>query len=160
MTTLLLTATLVAMLFVFYALAKHGVPESVSATYYLMGNRGWALQLVLALMAVCLYPVWFSVCRDGWTYLPFLGCASLMFVAFAPCFRMELEGAVHYSSAVVCCVCALLWQLVEGLWDVTLWFAFIGGMLCLRHRKEWCWCLECALIGSLLANLWRIHLLS
>ena len=158
MTILLLIATMVAVAYVVFALAKCGVPESISATYYLLGRQGWVLQLVLALMAVCLYPVWFSECREGWQLLPFLGCASLMFVAFAPCFRMELEGMVHYSSAVVCCVCALLWQFAEGLWDVTLWFAFVGGMLCLRYRAQWCWCLECVLIGSLLANLWRMCL--
>ena len=156
MTILLLIATIVAVSYVIYILVKCGVPESLSATYYSLGKDGWALQAVLGVVAASLYPVWFSATREDWLFLPFLGCASLMFVAFAPCFRLKLEGMVHYASAVVCCLCALLWQFVEGLWDVTMWFAFVGGMLCLRHRKQWCWCLECALIGSLLANLWRM----
>ena len=156
MVILLIIVSVVAVAYALFILSRHGVPESLSATYYLLGRNGWLLQCVLGTLAVLLYPVWFSVSGNSWVFLSFLGCASLLFVAFAPCFRLELEGMVHYSSAIVCCVCALGWQIAEGLWDVTLWFAFVGGMLCLRYRAQWCWCLECVLVGSLIANLWRL----
>ena len=132
------------------------VPESLSATYYRLGRRGWVFQAFMVLMAVLMYLVWFPVCKDEYRCMVFLACASLLFVAAAPCFKLKLEGMVHYSSAIVCCVCVVLWQILEGLWDVTLWFAWIGGMLSLVMKDKWCWWVECAVVGSLLANLWRI----
>lgn len=133
-----------------------GVPESLSATYYTLGRYGWVFQVMMAILGVMLFTVWFPLCDASLQCLAFLSCASLLFVAAAPAFRLELEGKVHYGSAIVCCVCAVLWQVLEGLWDVTLWFVFIGGMLSLRYRDKWCWWVECAVVGSLLANLWRV----
>ena len=102
---------------------RRGVPESLSATYYDLGRYGWVFQAFVALVAAMLYFVWLPVSEDGHEWMVFLSCASLLFVAAAPCFRLPLEGMVHYSSAVVCCLCAVSWQMAEGLWDVTLWFA-------------------------------------
>lgn len=133
-----------------------GIPVSLSDTYYKLGNRKWLFQVAMAFVAVTLYPVWFSASSEELIGLAFASCASLLFVASAPCFREELQGKVHYSAAVVCCVSVFLWQILEGLWDVTLWFVFLAGMLTLHDKNKWCWWLECAAIGSLLANLWRL----
>ena len=133
-----------------------GIPESLSATYYALGSHGWLFQVFMASFSLCLLPVWISVSGDSFRCLAFLSCASLLFVAAAPCFRMEPEGKVHYTAAVVCCVCGVLWQVLEGMWDVTLWFAFLFGMLSLQWRDKWCWWLECAVAGSILANLYRM----
>lgn len=132
------------------------IPESISAIYYALGMRGWLFQLCMASVSLTLLPVWLSVSSEHTQWMAFLSCASLLFVAAAPSFRLEMEGRVHYCSAVVCCVCAVLWQILEGLWDVTLWFAFIGGMLTLTGRSKWCFWLECAVIASVYVNLWRI----
>ena len=134
----------------------HGVPESLSATYYNLGEYGWAFQAVMYSVGILMMPVWFILSNVDHQCLCFFSCASLLFVAAAPSFRLELEGKVHYGSAIICCVCAVLWQILEGLWDVTMWFAAIGGMLSLGMRGKWCWWMEVAVIGSLLANLWRI----
>lgn len=135
-----------------------GIPVSLSDTYYKLGNRKWLFQVVMVFIAVMLYPVWISVSPDELIGLVFASCASLLFVASAPCFREELQGKVHYSASIVCCVSAFLWQILEGLWDVTLWFSLIFGTLCLMKRKQWCWWLESAVIGSLYANLLRLAL--
>lgn len=132
-----------------------GVPESLSATYYKLGKHGWLFQAVMFLLGFLLFLVWSQLGSDNHTSLVFLSCASLLFVAAAPAFRLSLDGAVHYTSAVICCVCALLWQILEGLWDVTLWFAWIGGILSLMMKDKWCWWVECAVVGSVVANLWR-----
>ena len=133
-----------------------GIPVSLSDTYYKLGNRKWLFQLAMVSIAVMLYPVWISVSPEELIGLVFASCASLLFVASAPCFREELQGKVHYSAAVLCCVSVFLWQILEGLWDITLWFVFLAGMLTLHDKSKWCWLLECASIGSLLANLWRL----
>lgn len=152
---LLAFVTIASVAFLLYS-AKGGMPESVSATYYGLGSCGWMFQLFMLSMGVCLLPVWMDVSEDNHKFMVFLSCASLLFVAAAPCFKLKLEGAVHYSAAVLCCLCAVTWQILEGLWDITLWFAWIGGMLSLVWKKQWCWWMECSVIGSLLANLWRI----
>lgn len=132
------------------------VPESLSATYYSLGKYGWVFQAVLFSVGVLMLPVWMSVSEESHYCLCFLTCSALLFVAAAPAFRMKLEGKVHYSSAAVCCVCSVLWQILEGVWDVTLFFGFFCGMLAIQWREKWCWWLEVAVVGSLLANLWRV----
>lgn len=133
-----------------------GIPVSLSYTYYELGGKGWLFQAVMSVVAITLLPVWISVSSEPLRFLVFLSCASLLFVAAAPSFRLEPEGKVHYISAAVCCICSTLWQILEGVWDVTLYFAASALVFCLHDTVKWCWWVECAVIGSLLANLWRI----
>lgn len=157
MTALLVLSTALALVLLSLSVSEAGgVPVSLSATYYEMDGDGWLFQLLLAATSASLLPVWLAFSTPGHEWMAFLSCASLLFVAAAPAFRLSLDGAVHYTSAVICCVCALLWQVLEGLWDVTLCFGFIGGMLTLMWRDKWCWWVECAVVGSVFANLWRI----
>lgn len=134
----------------------NGVPESLSATYYNLGEYGWKFQLTMFAIGILMLPIWMDLSDESYHCLCFLSCSSLLFVAAAPSFRLELEGKVHYSSAIVCCICVVLWQILEGVWDITLWFAFIGFMLSLSMKKNWCWWMEVAVIGSLLTNFWRL----
>ena len=135
---------------------RFGVPESFSRTYYDLGEDGWIFQLFMFGVAIGLLPLWLAVSGEELQCLVFLACSSLMFVAAAPEFRVELQGKVHYTAAAVCCVSVFAWQILEGMWDVVLWFVWMGGMLTLKNRSKWCWWLECAAVGSLLANLWRM----
>lgn len=133
-----------------------GIPESLSATYYTLGSYKRLFQVAMVMTACTLYPVWISVSSEGIGGLVFGACASLLFVATAPCFRSGLEGKVHYAFAAVCCICAVVWQVCMGLWDVTLWCGLVGLMLSLQDRRNWCWWVECAVIGSVYANLIRL----
>lgn len=156
MTTLLaLSAALALALLITSVSEAGGVPVSLSATYYEMEEDGWLFQLLLAAAAASLLPVWLVHSGDGHEWMAFLACASLLFVAAAPAFRLELQGRVHYTAAAVCCVCAAWWQIAEGVWDTLLFFTFIGLMLTLRDRSKWCWWLECAVTGSVYLNLLR-----
>lgn len=153
----LIVCTLVAVAYIVYTMVEaHGIPESLSATYYQLGGRGWLFQAVMAGTGVLLLPVWLELTGEGRQWMAFLACGGLVFVGSAPCFRLELEGIVHYSAAVVCCACAVLWQMCEGLWDVTLFFGYVGFMLTLLWKDKYMWWLECAVIGSLFCNLFRI----
>lgn len=155
---LLILSSAMAVGYVFGCSAQFGILDSISATYYSLGKYGWIFQACIFLIGILLLPVWLSLSKEPYQYFVFLSCASLCFVAFTPCFKQELQGKIHYSAAIVCCVSVFLWQILEDLWDVTLWFVWIGGMLTLMNRSKWCWWLECAAIGSLLANLWQIDL--
>lgn len=131
-----------------------GIPVSLSATYYALGRWGWVFQAVLFSVGLCLFPLWVGVTDYDW--LAFLSCGGVLFVAAAPAFRLELEGVVHYVSAAVCCVCAVAWQVLDGLWDVTLFWALFGGVLALQWREQYMWWIEVAVMGSLFGNLMRI----
>lgn len=155
MESILCFIALLATAYLIGVVRKFGVPESLSATYYSLGKKGWLFQLVMGTSGLLLAPVWMECAMDEWRFLAFLGCSGLLFTAVAPSFRMKLEGAVHYTAAVVCCVSAILWQVVEGLWDVTLLFAILGWMGFLQQRK-WCFWLEVAVMSSVIANLWRL----
>lgn len=153
---MLLALIILISVYLLGCIIKFGIPESLSETYYSLGKRGWIFQALMLGIGGSLLPVWLSVAEEPYQFLVFLSCASLCFVASAPCFKLELQGRVHYSAAIVCCISVFTWQILEELWDVTLWFVWIGGMLTLINRSKWCWWLECAAIGSLFANLWRL----
>lgn len=85
------------------------VPESLSATYYNLKEDGWMFQLLCMGVAFGLLPGWIEACGGEYEYLPFLACGGLGFVGIAPSFKLKLEGMIHYSAAVVCCVSAALW---------------------------------------------------
>lgn len=151
--TLIILTTLCYL--VYSVKVMEGIPESLSATYYGLKEDGWLFQALCIGMAFGLLPMWIEACGGEYEYLPFLACGSLGFVGIAPSFKLKLEGMIHYSAAVVCCVCAVLWQVLEGLWDITLLFALIGWM-CYLQWKNWCFWLEVAVTGSVMANLWRL----
>ena len=109
----ILIATLMMSGYLAYVVGCFGIPRSLSDTFYLLGDRGWLFQVILGLFGGLLMPVWLEVSSDNTQFLAFLACSGLLFVAAAPCFKVELEGKVHYTAAVVCCVAAFVWQLVE-----------------------------------------------
>lgn len=157
MITLLVISTVAALALLVVSVSEAGgVPVSLSSTYYALGSGKWLFPAAMGVTALTLYPAWISVSHEPTEGLAFGTCASLLFVAASPCFREELEGKVHYTSAAVCCICAVLWQICEGLWDVTLWCGVIGLMLTLQDRRNWCWWMECAVLASVYLNLFRL----
>lgn len=157
MTTLLVISTVAALALLVVSVSEAGgVPVSISATHYAHPAHKWLFPAAMGVTALTLYPAWISVSHEPTEGLAFGACASLLFVAASPCFREELEGKVHYTSAAVCCICAVIWQIREGLWDVTLWCGAVGMMLTLQDRRNWCWWMECAVLASVYLNLFRL----
>lgn len=112
----LLTATFIMSLYLAYVVKYFGIPRSLSDTYYLLENKGWIFQVVLGLFSVLLMPIWIELSSENTQFLAFLACGGLMFVAAAPCFKVKIEGKIHYSSAVICCLSAFIWQIIEMCW--------------------------------------------
>lgn len=158
MMLLMFSILFVAVFLLYVVMETKGIPSSLSETFYTLGDDGWLFQMVMITVSIALAMPWLSVSSEYFQFLAFLSCGGLMFVGSAPCFRLPIHGFVHYTSAVVCCVCAVLWQILESLWDVTLLWTWVGGMLCLAMRDKWCWWVEIAVIGSLFSNLLRLYL--
>lgn len=155
MTMLLVMATLLAVVFLVFV-SMDGIPSSVSASYYNLGEERWLFEFVMVCVPTMLLPVWLGVSGESHQWMAFLSCGGLIAVGVSPAFRLPFEGAVHYTGAVICGVSAVLWQVFEGLYDVTAFFGLIGGMMALIWRSKWMWWLECAIICSLLGNIWRV----
>ena len=126
-----------------------GVPESLSSTYYGLKEDGWLFQALCIGIAFGILPMWLDACNGEYELLPFLACGGLMFTGAAPAFKLKLEGAVHYSAAVVCCISSILWLLLSGNYPFALSMGFLGWLLFLKYGK-WCWWLEVSVILSVL----------
>lgn len=158
MIVLLVTISLISIIYPIYSINKtKSIPESLSDTYYTLEDKGYLFQLAISMVSIMLLPVWLSVSDEYYQFLSFIGCSSLLFVATAPSFKLKLDGIVHYTSASLCCTASILWQLIEGLYDITLFFLFLGFMVYLRYSK-WCFWLELAIIYSVIFNIWRLIL--
>ena len=147
----LIITTIILYLFLVISESRE-VPESLSATYYLMKDNGWMFQALMVFCGIGLLPSWMDVSSDDWQFLVFLSCAGIVFTGIAPAFKLKLEGAVHYSSAVVCCVSAIVWILLEGMYPVVLWWGLIGWMLYLQYGR-WCWWLEVSVMGAVFTSI-------
>lgn len=127
-----------------------GIPDSLSATYYNLADDGWLFRWFVIVVGFMLLPVWLE--SGEYDFLAFLACGGLMFTGAAPAFRMELEGAVHYSAAVVCCVSAVLWVLLNGLYPFALWWGMLGLMSYINWG-HYMWWLEVAVMGMVFTAL-------
>lgn len=134
-----------------------GIPKSISSTYYLLGNKGWLFQLFLSITACSLYATWMNVVSDDLQFIPFISCAMLLFVAFAPRTKYKLECKVHNVCAIICALLAIIWQLIEGDWNFTIFCMFVSSMLSLRYPNKWCWWVEIGVLVSLYVNVLLKH---
>ena len=130
-----------------FVVAKFGIPQSISDTYYLLGKQGWLFQLALAATAFCVVSSLIDASSENTKFLAFLACAGLAFVAAAPLFKMELEGKVHFTSAYICCGSLVLWQVFNTSWLIPLVCFALVVIPMLKDRK-YMWWMEIATIAS------------
>ena len=135
-----------------YVVAKFGIPQSISDTYYLLDKQGWLFQLALAATAFCVVPSLIDASSENTQFLAFLACAGLAFVSTAPLFKMELEGKVHFTSAYICCGCLVLWQVFNTSWLIPLVCFALVAIPLLKDRK-YMWWIEIATILSAYVSL-------
>lgn len=146
---------LIAIIYFTYAIIKiKKIPESLSATYYELNDKKWAFQLALTSVVATLLPEWLNVSNNNTQWLAFLSCAGLLLVAASPHFKENLQSKIHYTSAIVCGTCAVLWQILNGMWEIPFIFAVISLILTLTFKK-WMWWLELGIMGSLFTSLFK-----
>ena len=150
----LIIAAVILLAYMVYILARFGVPRSLSDTYYLLEGEGWVFQVVLALFIMLILPLWINISSSRTECLAFLSCASLGFVAAAARFKEILTETVHYVSAGICCVCAVLWQVLECSWMLPCICLLLAGVCSVIRWNKWCWWLEVAIVASTLVSLW------
>ncbi len=138
-------------LYLVYAISViKSVPWSISDTYYQLEKRGkkkWLFQLAMIVPAMLLLPAWLECSDENIQFLAFLACGGLMFVGAAPCFKLELDGKVHYAATAICGTSAVLWTCFSGMWYIPLIAMLIAAGLGLKYRK-WMFWIECAALVS------------
>ena len=119
MICMLISLVLIAAYIVYAISVMQGIPWSVSDTYYQLDKRGrpkWLFQAAMIVPAFLLLPAWLDVSPVEIQFLAFLSGAGLIFVGAAPCFKLELEGKVHYIATGVCGVASSAWICLAGYW--------------------------------------------
>lgn len=122
------------------------VPWSISDTYYQLEKRNrpkWLFQLSMIVPAIVLLPAWLDVSPEGIQFLTFLSCAGLVFVGTAPCFKLNLDGKVHYVATAICGLSAIIWTCLIGLWYIPVLLLALAVILMCKYRK-WMFWIECA----------------
>lgn len=148
----MITSMIIMFGYLIFALAKFGIPKSISETYYLLGKHGWLFQLALFATAFTAIPMLIGRSSEDTQFLAFLGCAGLAFVAAAPLFKLELEGKVHYVSASICCASLVLWQVFNACWVVPI-VCLLAVLIPMIKDQKYMWWLEIATIVSTYTNL-------
>ena len=119
MICMLISLVLIVAYIVYAISVMQGIPWSVSDTYYQLDKRGrpkWLFQAAMIVPAFLLLPAWLDVSPVEIQFLAFLSGTGLIFVGAAPCFKLELEGKVHYIATGVCGVASLVWICLTGYW--------------------------------------------
>ena len=116
----------------FIALAKFGVPKSLSDTYYLYkAESEWKkilFPIMMALIVILLMPAWVEISEGStWQFTSFLAAASILFVGAAPGFKdNELTGNVHEGAAILAAIMSIAWIcLVPQMWYIVLVWAVL-----------------------------------
>lgn len=127
-----------------------GVPWSVSDTYYQLAKRGrakWLFQLAMIVPAMLLLPAWLERSPEHLQFLAFLSCAGLIFVGAAPCFKLELEGRIHYAATAICGISSVIWVCLMGMWYVPA--ALFAAAICWMIKyQRWMFWIEVAAFVS------------
>lgn len=147
----LISICLSAMILFAYIIAFvsfHGLPESVSDSYYCIRYK-WMFSVVVAVCGALLLIPWLTL-NDDFQYFAFLTVASLMFIAASPAFKEGLTRSVHIGASVVMFAGAILWEaFCGGLWCSLV----LGIILALLMRRNAVFWLEIGLFTEVYSNL-------
>lgn len=133
--------------YIAFVVAKFGIPNSISDSYYLLGKKGWMFQITLFVTAFLVMPSLIGASSEDTQFLAFLACAGLIFVGAAPLFKRTFDSKVHFISAALCCGSLVLWQVFNACWVVPI-VCFLAVLYPMFKDKKYMWWLEIATIAS------------
>lgn len=122
---MLYTILIALALFVIYnifVISKYSIPTSLSETAYMLGKYYWLFTVLCISTVALVMPVWFDIGSHDWNFLKFLSMLGLVFTGVTPMFKKELNKPIHYTSAIITCICMLCWLGLSGCW----WILGIG----------------------------------
>lgn len=132
-------------------IVRFGLPTSISATYYHTDAK-WLMPVCTATAGILTLVPILEHTPEQYQFVAFFIVASILFVAFAPAFREELEGKVHSGAAIILGISAVAWLILTA---GVPWLAIAGVAVGTKNRKQFVFWLE---VGVLL-NLYIVLLL-
>ena len=99
-----------------YIIYKYGLPTSLSETAYMLEKRYWVFTVLCLVTGFSTLPIWFDMGSADWNFLKFLSMIGLVFTGVTPLFKEELNKPIHYTSAIITCICMLCWLGLSGCW--------------------------------------------
>ena len=116
MLTILIINILLFLIYNGYIIYKYGIPNSLSETAYMLEKRYWLFTILCLATGFSTLPIWFNIGSADWNFLKFLSMIGLIFTGATPLFKKELNKPIHYTSAIITCVCMLCWLGLNGFW--------------------------------------------
>lgn len=120
-----------------FIIRNFNIPESLSETTYLMGNKYWLFPLICGLFVFTILPIWFGILPSSYGYIKFFSCIGLLFVGATPFFKKEFDGRIHYTAAIISLLGFISWFLLNGLyiWIIVDIILFICSILILDKKN-------------------------
>ena len=135
MTALLITAFVILLSYIIYA----GVAESLSATYYKV-KKPYLFQIALGLTGFLMMIYLLDITAGKWyQFLSFFATSALIFVAFAPDYKMMLEGKVHVGAAMTSAIAVLALIVLMGYWYAPVLPALASFFIIRKYGNKTYW---------------------
>ena len=116
-----------------------GTAESLSATYYKV-KKPYLFQLALGLTGFLMMIYLLDVTAGKWyQFLSFFATSALIFVAFAPDYKMMLEGKVHVGAAMTSAIAVLALIVLMGYWYVPILPAIAAFFIIKKYGNKTYW---------------------
>lgn len=94
-------------------IANKGIPESISATSYIL--KPWLFTAYCLLTAGVLMPQWLEASSDSLCFLVFISCGGMVAAGVTPYFfKDKFEGRIHYIAGIVSFISYLVWMICSG----------------------------------------------
>ncbi len=104
---LMVLSFIILLTYVGIMIKRHGIPYSVSDTYYSLEHR-WAFTLTMYLSSLFMIPVAFDGSKTSTEFLVFLFTFGQLLVGTAPHFK-GYQRALHITGAVLLLVGSQVW---------------------------------------------------
>lgn len=142
-------SALILLVYVVVFVSFHGLPESVSDSYYCIKHK-WMFSLIVAVCGALLLIPWLTL-NDDFQCFAFLSVASLMFIAASPAFKEGLTRSVHIGAAIILGVSAFAWLILTSGVPYIAITAILAGLL--FDRRRFVFWLEVGLLYNLYTSL-------
>lgn len=133
------------------------IPKSISDTYYLWKDKKHCKYLFTFVMWSVGIPImiyWINISKPILQFLPFLSVSGMCFVGAACAFKETLTKEVHYSSAAIWAISALLYFILTQNW-ISIIIGISVGVIgyIINSRKNYTFWLEMACVIMMICGI-------
>jgi hypothetical protein len=160
MNVVFISFTLFAAYIAAVIVVNKGVPASVSDSFYILNAKATGLGYIFTLwcyaIGISVAAMMFDASAGMWyQFLGLFAGGGLCFVGTAPLFKGH-ERIIHFTSAAVCAVAAILWMGLSAHGAIPLIWALIAVLVMEKYGNPMFWA-EIALFASMYITLFLNH---